>query len=230
MIIMAKTFLPTTDSGLDAWADNIIVRVGADPSVYGVAQSQYDDFEALALAYKAAYNAARYPETRTQALVHAKNDSRHLLRKAANRLALVIYGQPDISNEQLSQLGLTVRDIEPSPSPIPPQPIVSVESVNGRLVTVLIQDSENPSRRGRPPYTLGTLLYSHVGEEMPATVEGWRQEGITGHRKAEILFPATVQPGAKVWITAQFFNGRKETGPAADPVTTTIGFSNVQAA
>jgi hypothetical protein len=35
-----------------------------------------------------------------------------------------------------------------------------------------------------------------------------------------VVFPASVAPGSKVWLTAFFFNPRALSGPAATPVST----------
>jgi hypothetical protein len=36
----------------------------------------------------------------------------------------------------------------------------------------------------------------------------------------DVVFPATVEPWSKVWLTAFFFNPRARSGPAAMPVGT----------
>jgi hypothetical protein len=228
---MSKTFLPRTDAGLLAWSSNIVARMATDSSVHGVPTAQYTAYAALHATYAAAYTEAYEPQTRTKGAVQAKKDAARLLRRAAKQLAYVVYGYPQITNQQLEDLALTVHDIEPTPQPVPEHaPAVKLISVNGRLVTAQLSDSQTESRRGRPPFTAGALIYSHVGDELPADMTGWRQEGITGKTRIEVLFPLTVQPGSKVWITAQWFNNRKETGPACTPIFATIGFSNVQQA
>ena len=68
------------------------------------------------------------------------------------------------------------------------------------------------------------MIFTFIGDEAPTNIEDWTAQGLTGHVKADILFPETVAPGTKVFVTAAWFNNRKETSPAAVPVSAVINF------
>ena len=40
----------------------------------------------------------------------------------------------------------------------------------------------------------------------------------------DVLFPESVAPGTQVWLTAVWFNERKQMGPACAPVGAQINF------
>ncbi|MEA2708233.1 MAG: hypothetical protein QOF78_834, partial [Phycisphaerales bacterium] len=52
----------------------------------------------------------------------------------------------------------------------------------------------------------------------------YKYEGSTSRTTVEILFPESVAPGTQVWLTAFFFNERKQNGPACAAVGTLINY------
>ena len=99
-------------------------------------------------------------------------------------------------------------------------PDVDFVSVIGRTVKIRLHDSQSPSRRGKPPHIDGASVFSHVGDAPPASISDWKFEGSTTRTVAEINFDSSTPPGAKVWVTAFWFNPRSQSGPACDPVST----------
>jgi hypothetical protein len=77
-------------------------------------------------------------------------------------------------------------------------------------------------RRGKPAGVQGARLYTHVGPAAPVEIRDWNFEGQTTRVTADVEFPLTTPPGTVVWITAQWYNPRGETGPGCPPVSTTI--------
>ena len=76
----------------------------------------------------------------------------------------------------------------------------------------------------------GATVLSYVGAEPPDALGSWKFEGNTGRTTGEVVFPDTVAPGAKVWLTAFWFNARKQSGPACAPVGTNVQFGISMAA
>jgi hypothetical protein len=65
----------------------------------------------------------------------------------------------------------------------------------------------------------GAVIFSYIGARPPAPEdsESWRFEGLTSRRQFSIHLPSSTPPGTTVWITARWFNRRKQLGPAAQP-------------
>ena len=61
-----------------------------------------------------------------------------------------------------------------------------------------------------------------MGETAPSTESDWTFQGNTNKTTIDVSFPPTVEPGAKVWFTAFFYNGRKQSGLAAVAVSTNL--------
>ena len=65
----------------------------------------------------------------------------------------------------------------------------------------------------------GASIFRYIGENAPNSVEGWTFAGNTTKTVYEVTLPAETPAGSKVWITAYWFNGKMQSGPAATPVS-----------
>jgi hypothetical protein len=141
----------------------------------------------------------------------------------ARMLARIVQATPTVTPEQKSDLGLTVRDVEPSPIPPPASaPEVLVLSAVVRTLRVRLIDPANPTRRGKPLGVAGASVFSYVGETAPADLSAWKFEGSSSRTSFQVEFPATVAAGAKVWVSAFWFNAKQQQGPAATPQSANI--------
>lgn len=148
---------------------------------------------------------------------------------------------PSITNAQRAELGLRIPSTGPSPIPAPTSaPEFAVVSTFGRTVKIRLRDAENPGRRGKPEGTQGATILMYTGESAPDTTNintippsdpsSWSFLLNTSTTIVDLDIPAHVAAGAKVWITAFWFNNRKEAGPAATPQSARINDGLAQAA
>lgn len=225
-----NTYLPSTDAGLLAWATNLRDRLGASPATYNLDTATIDAFEALMDVYSARLAEAVNPITSTRGKVAAKNDAREALKKSARLLAFHLYGQ-GLTDEQIINLGLTVKDREPTASEAPSQsPTMKLVSVRGNIVSIKMSDSVVESNRGRPEGVAGATVLAHVGESAPASILDWKFATNTTRLSVDVPFDPSLAPGTKVWITAFWRGPRDQSGPAADPIVTALGMGLSQVA
>ncbi len=222
-------FLPNSDPGLLAWSLNFKTLITATPTAYGLTAALATAYGTLHDAYATAY-AAVEPSIRTRGAVQTKNTARSALKANARLLANLVYGTGSVTNAQRTTLGLSVRHTR---VPVPPPsvaPGLDVVSVVGWTVKVKLHDSASSSRRGKPHGVNGASVFSYVGPTPPTTVSDWHFEGNTGTTLVDIAFHDTLAPGTRVWVTAFWFNGRKESGPLAPPVGTNLQAGGVMLA
>lgn len=220
---MPKGFLSVSDAGLLAWTVNFNTLISADPAAYGLTAEQAAEYATLSDAYAAAYQTAVDPGTRTKGKVKAKNDARKALKDRARLLAKVIEGQVFVTDEQKIDLGLNVRK-SPQPIPVPDSaPDIDILSVSGRRVKIRLHNADN-SKRAKPSGVAGASVFSYIGEVPPSDTAAWKFEGNTTRTVVEVDIDPAAQPGAKVYLTAFWFNPRAQSGPAAIPVTTNVQF------
>src|SRR5688572_8340213 len=116
---MPLDFLPKRDGDLVTWSVNFKAKITAAPADYGLTAAQATAYGAKHDAYAAAYQTASNPDTRSPTNIVAKDAARFALQAEARMLARIVQAAPAVTAEQKSELGLTVRDVEPSPIPPP---------------------------------------------------------------------------------------------------------------
>jgi hypothetical protein len=231
-----QSFLPSREAELVTWSNNFNALLSANGPTYGILPAQSAAYTVLHDAWISAYQTASDNSTRTPSAITAKNLAKEALIEDVNgirKLVGIIQEFPGTTNVMRRDLEITVRDTEPTPAPVPSAaPGLSVVSAVGRTVTIRMRDTENPDSRGRPPGVDGATVLSYLGSTPPAPedIAAWTFEGNSGRTTMSITFPPTVQSGATVWLTAFWFNTRKESGPSAQPLSTQIPASLPQAA
>jgi hypothetical protein len=226
--IMGQTF-PRTDNGLLSWSLNFSTRITAAPLPLGLTAGQATVYAATHALF-ATDLAACDPTVRNKSAVSAKNAARATLKLSAQQLINIINGQPAVTDSQKLALGISPR-ATPHANPVPSDaPGVDVLSVNAWTVKTKLHDSASSAKRGKPPGVSGASIFSYVGTTPPADIGAWQFEGNTGKTNFDVVFPNTLAPGAKVWITAFWFNGRKQSGPNSAPVSANLPGGSVSMA
>ena len=212
---------PRTDDAFLAWSQHFSGLITATPTVYGLSAGQCTAYNAVQANYATAL-AACDPAIRSKSSTAAKNAAKAALKVAAEQTAFIIYGQPSVTNVQKTALGLNVRHI-PTPIPTPSSsPLIEVLSVSGWTVRLRLRDGASGSTRGKPPGTIGGSVFSFVGATAPTDIALWKFEGNLGRTKVDVAFSSTLAAGTKVWFTAFWFNGRKQSGPPSATVSTNL--------
>ena len=221
---MPKGFLPNADGALLGWAENFARRINVDPSALNIAPERAAKFAELTEAYRGAYAITSNVNVRSRSVVATKNNARAALRDAAKLLALTIHGCPAVSAGEKLLLGLTVAKERPSPAQRPQEaPMISVAAAPGLRVEVRLYSRSGTRGNARPAGVTGALVFSWSGEgDPPADLGEWRFELNTGRRRFSLQFPPDGPPGRRVYVTARWYNGRKQHGPFADPRSTEL--------
>lgn len=220
--------IPTKDSLLADWSTNANTRLSAAPATYGTTAAVATQYDTLHDAFVAAYDnvvAARAAGTRSRSLATIKDQAKAALLNFARPLYKTIQANTAVTAAAKIELGVVVPDVMPTPIPPPAAaPQLTVVSVNGHLVRVRLSDPANPTRRRIPDGVNGAIVMSHVGATAPTDPSAYKLEGPTSRTTVDVLFPGTLAPGTQVWLTAVWFNERKQMGPACAPVGTQINF------
>lgn len=116
---MAAPYIPTTDAGVSSWLLNFSTLITAAPTDYGLTSGNAVTIDAQNTAYQAAYSLATDPSTRTPSTVAAKDAAKSAALAVVRPFAMQINANPSVTDEQRSDLGLTIRKIVPTPIPAP---------------------------------------------------------------------------------------------------------------
>ncbi len=229
MANLTSTMFPTSDTGLLAWSLNFSTLITATPTAYGLTAAQATAYATVHSTFATAL-AACDPNSRNKSAVATKNTARTNLKTQARALASIINGTLTVTLAQKIALGIPPR-ATPSPVPAPSSsPALEVGTVTGWTVKLKLHDSASGSKRGKPAGVSGASVFSFVGATPPNDMGSWTFQGNTGKTVVDVVFDNSTAPGTKVWFTAFWFNGRKQSGPACAPVSTNLQGGSVSMA
>ncbi len=246
MATSTPVFPPKRDADLLAWSVNFSAKISLSPASYGLVAAQATAYAALHSVFAAAFATSTNPNTNSKQATAAKNQAKMALltaRNGAKELVAVVQAFPTITEAQRAELGLRSGDTSRSPVPPPASaPEFAVVATVGRTVKIRLRDADNPERRGKPDGAEGATILMYVGEAPPAPdttnirttppsdPSSWVFLVNTSKAIVDLDIPASVPAGTKLWLTAFWFNARKEAGPAASPQSARINDGLAQAA
>jgi len=218
---------PRQDAGVLSWGQNFLTKITPAPATMGLLPAQVTAFGALVTAYASAYATAIEPSTNSKANITAKNVAREALMTGpggAKQLVGIVQAFPGTTDFMRAELAIRIRDVEPSPIDKPTEsPSLSIdeEEVFGRTIPVRLRDKKSPDSRKKPAGVQGASVFYQIGDTLTAN---WVFSGNTNRTTYLLDIPDTVPEGETVWITANWFNPAKDTGPAATPIFTKVQY------
>jgi hypothetical protein len=217
---MPPIFQPTKENELVAWSSTFNAQIALTPTDFGLTAAQALAYGALHTAWVSAYNAVQDPNTNTKQAVIAKNQAKENLLYGpggAWELVNIVQAFPGTTDAERGELGLRIPDDERTPIPAPTTaPVLSIVSTAGRSITVRLRDLENPDRRGKPDGVVGATVLYHVSNTLPPNdPAAWTFAMNTSKTQFEFDVPASVPGGSTVWLTAFWFNNRKQSSNPA---------------
>jgi hypothetical protein len=219
---MANSYIPQREADLLNWSTNFDAAIAATPTAYGLTAEQATDYTTAQAAFAQAYQLSNNPATRTPSAIETKDDAKAALIAETRKLVNIVQAYPGTTDTMRVSLGITVRDYDPTPVPVPETaPLIEVKSVTGYTIALRLQNTES-TKRAKPAGVIGAAVFSYVGDAAPTDLGDWKFEGNTSQTATTVTVPGTVAAGSKVWLTSFWFNRRSESGPATQPISTNI--------
>lgn len=217
----SRGFFPSTDTGVELFTKQFSQQLSAAPEAFGIDRASAEAYAGLVQVFAERRKVANSASTRTVITVRMKNDSRRELRRATSALARRVYAFPEITNEQLCSLGLTIRKRATEVAAPTAQPRMTVKEARGRTVTLVLND-RSCSGRARPDGTLGIMLFRCLGISPARRDEDWQLDQLSSQRVLKATFDQSIPNGTPVWFRAQFIGKRLTRGPMSDPVVAVL--------
>lgn len=166
---MPGSYIPARDAEARDWYNNFATIVSANVLALGLATGDVTTISGVANNFNTAFLTASNPVTRTSASIAAKNAAKNNASFIIRPYAMRINSNPAVSNSLRQQLGITIRDRNPSRQPAPvTQPLLSVVNATPGEHLVRFADALTPASRRKPVFAISMQLYRAITEDAPA--------------------------------------------------------------
>lgn len=156
---MSVQYIPSRDADFMVWIDNFSELLTAAPTDYGLTSSDATALAALTADFDSALSAATNGSTRGPSTIAAKDSARAAAEARARQLATIIQANPSVTEQQKTDLGLTVRKTNKTPVPPPTtSPLLTFKAATPLQHTLKYADQETPFSRSRPFGAVALML------------------------------------------------------------------------
>jgi hypothetical protein len=211
--------IPRKDSDFLTWSGHFCAAASRLAVELNLPQHELDLLPPRRAAFVAAYNRA-YSPARCIADSRAKNDARKALEAPIRRISrMTLYSA---TNLQRIDMGLKPRRVgKASPLARPVHaPHLVIRSVVDRVLNLHISTSTG---RAKPHGVHCAIVYWCAGENPLPDMAKRAAMFMATRRNYALHIPPPHPPGTKIWVTAQWMNGRSLSGPTCTPVYEYVG-------
>ena len=222
---MPRDFYPRAERDIVKWTNNFSSRLITDPQRYTVTEGQASAYAERQATFAAAHRAARVrgrAKSDTGVTV-TKEMARVILEAETRKLVTQIRASKGVSVDDKLKLGIRMLNGPKHRIKRPDTaPGIEVLDVDGRTAHVRLIDLENAIIGAKPKGVAGAVILSHVGAQPPTDPADWRFERNTTKCRFDFTFRGEIPAGETVWLTAYWYNPRREIGPACEAVCTNV--------
>jgi hypothetical protein len=219
---MAKDYIPTSDLQLADWLDNFHSQLTARKAALNVPDSalaklatakddfrnKMEDADAKKIAYETALEAEK--EARVAAVAEARS-----LAQQAQR-------EPNMTNADRTQLGLTVPDTKPTAPPVPNSfPVVTVDTSKRLRHGLKWNDSNTPTSRARPAGVAYTEIWRYIGATPPTDISQFNLIKIVTKTNHTVEYQSP-DAGKTAYFNLRWVNSQDQPGPWSETISATI--------
>ncbi|MBI4723455.1 MAG: hypothetical protein HY769_10775 [Candidatus Stahlbacteria bacterium] len=210
----ARDYMPTTDAGFDAFQATFINKVQPKLGAWSIPVAEFNQLLNFQLDWGVAWAKARDKDTRSRADVQQKKGARKAyvagLRKFAK--SWIMYNDK-VTDAEREGLGLKVKDIEPTPMPVPAYaPDITIDTIRHLLHKIRLTDPLNPHTQEKPKGVREIEVFRFLGDTAPTNISAYEFVGNATKFLYEVRFEMA-DVGKKVFYVARYVNTRGIPGP-----------------
>jgi hypothetical protein len=223
-----KRYIPLRDDDFFNFQGNLVNLVVANKSAWGIPDSAVNPLVARRVSFEPLYTTAQNKTTRSRADVLAHRQSRKLYEKEIRTFvkAYLLYN-PLVTDEQRSEMALTIRDTEPSPHPVITDiPIVALRVIGGGDIDArckALKDQTRPSMLSSANLIDYRYVMLEIGARPPANAEDYTKRDVSSRAKFIIRVGAQNE-GKRFYAVFRWINTTKpkQEGPWSEAQTVVI--------
>jgi hypothetical protein len=223
-----KRYIPVKDDDFFNFQGNLVNIVVTNAAGWGIPAPAVAALVARRAEFEPLYTTAQNKTTRRRADVVAFRQSRKLYEKEIrNFVKAWLINNPLVTDEQRSEMALTIRDTEPSPHPVITDiPIVALRVIGGGDIEARVKALKDQTRPSMHP-AANLIDYRYVmleiGDLPPANPEDYTKRDVSSRAKFIIRVGAQNE-GKRFYAVARWVNTTKpkQEGPWSEAITVVI--------
>lgn len=185
-------YMPRPDGDFGAWVNHYYDAVKKWWNEQGFEETDLKPLQAALAAWQKDYPAHVAAQQRAEGARQANYAARAALEKEVRPVTNFVQGYPKTTNADRAEMGITVRDNPPSPTPAPrSRPVALVESGQRLTHQLRLVDESTPTRRARPKGVQRAEVFVALtppGEPAPANPGDYRYIGSVTRGETTLSF------------------------------------------
>ena len=214
---------PDRDADFDAAVADFITYANANLANIGLVAADMTPVTNAKTDWDTKFASHNSAQSAAQSASQAKNDSRFAMEAAIRTVVLKMEGSGQLNDAERAAMHITVRDVTPTPSPVPTtRPVGQVDTSQRLRHTVSFVDETTPGIRRKPAGVLGAEIYSKIGGP-PPTDDSDVTYLATDTRSPHVILYDADEAGQIAHYMLRWINTRGERGPWSETVSATVG-------
>jgi len=174
---MAKDYIPGSDTGFQAWADNFSAYLSGHSLELGVSAGEMAAIVAVVSNFNTAMSANTTAQQAAQAARQTKDAARDNAESAIRELVRKLQASSDVNDTERAALGITVPDRTPTTAlgGITTRPVGMVDTSQRLRHEIRFTDEATPTSRAKPAGVMGCEIWVKVlptGDPPPVGSDG----------------------------------------------------------
>lgn len=217
-----QDYVPSNDLEFDAWQTNLVTKVVAGATAWGIPADDVTALQAEQTAWKTAFTKGGNLENRSTADVRAKDDEREKYeRMLRGFVSQWLSFNKKVTNSDRESMGLTVRTGIRTKFGIPESvPVLKINFSVSQKHTIYFADGLSGGK-AKPDGVYGCEIWIKIGGEAPKGDSDFTFLAIDTRSSFVVTFPKT-DCGKTAWYRVRWINTRGQQGSWSDVVSAII--------
>lgn len=223
-----KRYIPVKDDDFFNFQGNLVNIVDTNAAAWGIPDPAVNALVARRAEFEPLYHTAQNKTTRSRADVVAFRECRKTYEKEIRAFVnAYLTANPLVTDEQRSEMALTIHDTEPSPHPVITDiPIVALRVIGGGDIEArckVLKDQTRPSMHPAANLVDYRYIMLEIGDIPPANPEDYPKRDVSSRAKFIIRVGAQNE-GKRFYAVFRWVNTTrpKQEGPWSEPITVVI--------
>ena len=215
-------YIPTSDADLNTFAAAMFTILDANEVSFGLVDGDAASLGTLRTAFNTLLGVHNNAQTAAKLATQNKNAKRAELVAEIRSMVKRIQANPNVTDAQRAQLGITIPDTTPTAVPAPSsRPVVSVMIDGGLKHTVKLTDEATPLSNAKPAGAIGAQIFVKYGATPPVTVEDCVLLGTASKASYEVTHTSD-KAGQNAHYLARWVTRAGLTGPTSQLTSATV--------